>query len=426
MFLILLVATGAIWVSAFVWINQSTAQKMDRVLDARLAEAARMVSSLHSNDQIALESNPVLSDTTTGPYSRQLSCQIWRLDGTRVAGTSNAPAEELAAAEGFSTNTIDGEEWRVYSMVNKDLGVRVMIGDSMSMRKQLIRDVRRGLIVPALAILPVLAGLIWIGLGSGLRPLRRLAGDLAARDAEDLRPIDRAVPQELAPIQIAMNELFQRVEATRERERNFTAFAAHELKTPLAGLKTQAQIAVRGDDAQRLRALQHIQTSVARTDRLVRQLLEMAAVDARHEREDKTTLRQIVDDCIHMTGSLAQAKGVEVEVSMGDYTALYDRQLLGAAIRNLLENAIQASPEGSTVIMRAGANLVEVEDQGPGISSADRARISERFFRGQNTWNGGSGLGLAIVQAAMERLSGRLEFRAKADRGEIAALHLAP
>ncbi|WP_435169715.1 ATP-binding protein [Falsirhodobacter sp. 1013] len=426
MFLILMAATVAVWASGFVWIHQSTAAKMDRVLDARLAEAARMVSTLVTDERVPVESAVALSAAEDHPYSRQLSCQIWKLDGTPVAGSSAAPQERLAATEGFSMNTVEGVEWRVYSMVNADRGVRVMVGDSMAMREKLIEDVTRGLILPALAVLPVLAGLIWIGLGRGLRPLRRMAVDLAARDAEDLRPLDRRLPAELSPIQSAMNDLFRRVEETRERERSFTAFAAHELKTPLAGLKTQAQIASRGDEVQRRRALQQIEASVARTDRLVRQLLEMAAVDAREAGQDRATLRQIVADCVQSTEVLARAQDVRVQVQVEGDDMQYDRLLLGAAVRNLLENAIQASPEGASVNIRGNPCIIEVSDFGAGIRTEDRPHLTQRFFRGQGAAAGGSGLGLAIVQTAMQRLNGQLELKSGSGRGSTFSLHLSP
>lgn len=426
MFLILLAATVAVWASGFVWIHQSTAAKMDRVLDARLAEAARMVSTLVTDARVPVDAAVALPLAADHPYSRQLSCQVWRLDGTPVAGSSAAPQDQLAATEGFSTNTVDGVEWRVYSMVNPERGVRVMVGDSLNMRDRLIRDVTRGLILPALAVLPVLAGLIWLGLGRGLRPLRRMAGDLAARDAEDLRPLARRLPEELSPIQTAMNDLFRRVEEARERERSFTAFAAHELKTPLAGLKTQAQIASRGDDAQRRHALRQIESSVARTDRLVRQLLEMAAVDAREAGQDRATLAQIVSDCVQATEMLARSRNVDVQVRVVGDGAQHDRLLLGAALRNLLENAIQASPTGGTVTIGGDGRTIRVEDAGDGIPEEDRLRLTERFARGQGAAAGGSGLGLAIVTTAMQRLNGRVEFATGPERGLVAALHLAP
>lgn len=423
MFLILLAATCVIWLSAFAWIHQSTAAKVDRVLDARLAEAARMVSSLISDRRIDVDTALAMAtptETVKG-YSRQLSCQIWQVDGVQLAGSAFAPQGQLAQSDGFGTNTVDGVEWRVFSVMNAERGVRVMIGDSMAIRQRLISDVTRGLILPSLVILPVLAAMIWLGLSGGLRPLRRLAGDLSARDAEELRPLNRRLPPELSPIQSSMNDLFARVEAARERERSFTAFAAHELKTPLAGLKTQAQVAMRGNEDQRARALSQIETSVDRTDRLVRQLLDLAAVDARPTNEDHVPLSLILRDCVQMTDALARTHGVIVTVDVQTDTPK-DPLLLGAALRNVLENAIHASPSGSTVAIRADTHQIEVIDSGPGIHPQDRTRITERFFRGSLPKSGGSGLGLAIAKTAMEKLGGQLQLSLATDGGEIAVL----
>src|SRR5690606_33373767 len=177
---------------------------------------------------------------------------------------------------------IDGERWRVYAVVNPSLGVRVLVGDSLEIRERLIGDVIKGLLLPAIVIFPVLAALIWLSVGRGLAPLTRIAEGLAGRSALELHPVeDGSVPREVRPVIRAMNSLFGRVAEARDRERSFTAYAAHELKTPLAGLKTQAQIALRTDDPNVKRdALSHISTSVDRTSRMVRQLIDLAAVDA--------------------------------------------------------------------------------------------------------------------------------------------------
>src|SRR5690606_11212824 len=146
----------------------------------------------------------------------------------------------------------------------------------------LVNDVIRGLLLPAMLILPVLAGLIWLSVRKGLAPLNRVANDLEARSASDLSPIDNVeTAREIVPVLQSLNGLFARVANLRERERNFTTFAAHELRTPLAGLKTQAQVALASEDrAIRDQALRQIVVGVDRTGRLVRQLLDMSAIEA--------------------------------------------------------------------------------------------------------------------------------------------------
>lgn len=433
LFAILLAATGVVWLSAFVWIQQSTRAEVERVLDARLAEAGQMVSSLISDQRIDLASaaSAVVAappSTLTQGYSHRLSCQIWSLDGQLVGQSSSAPVDKLTQTDsGFSTDIVDGEVWRVYSVVNEQLGVRVMVGDSQTVRDRLVRDVTTGLVVPAVLILPFLAALIWLSLRGGLLPLERLAKGLTRRKASDLAPMPVVgLPDEIRPVAQALNGLFDRVTAAREREQAFTAFAAHELKTPLAGINTHAQIAlIAQDDATRRRALDRIQQGVAQTDRLVRQLLTMAQVDSTDIIDNvlidvDATVRRVVEDL----AGLASLHGVAVAVQFGTQAFLNsDDVLLSLALRNLLENAIVASPRDSVVEIRIDRTGTELRlcilDRGPGIADADRQRIMNRFVRGRDAAHGGSGLGLAIVKAAIEHLGGELSFWARDGGGEV-------
>ncbi len=164
-------------------------------------------------------------------------------------------------------------------------GVRVMVGDRLGLRERLVTDLIMGLVTPALLVVPFLGMLIWASLGRGLRPLRLMARDLAGRDADDMSAIDAGrAPAEVRPLADALNGLSLKVEAARRHEREVTAFAAHELRTPLAGLKTQAQVAMATTDPDVAKAaLRQILAAVDRTTRLVRQLLDAARLDAAGE-----------------------------------------------------------------------------------------------------------------------------------------------
>ncbi|MFP4044201.1 MAG: ATP-binding protein [Rhodosalinus sp.] len=443
LFLILMAATGAVWLSAVLWIQHSTRAEVERVLDARLAEAARMVSSLIEDRRIdvarvadAVADGPEGLRTAASDYSHQLSCQIWSLDGVLAGRSSGAPDARLTGAgegEGFSTTTVDGERWRVFAMSNPELGVQVMVGDRMQVRERLVADVTTGLVLPALLIFPALAGLIWLSVGRGLKPLNQMAIALAARPASDLSPLPEApLVREIRPVGAALNGLFRRVEAARERERSFTLFAAHELKTPLAGLRAQAQVAAMApDEATRARALDRIGQSVQSTDRVVRQLLDLARVDAEVPTGNGPTqsatdlARDVMDDL----QPAAARRRVEIVADLEAPEAPRfgsDAFLFVVALRNLVENAILASPEEGKVeifLTRSGGEWqCTVADRGPGIAEQDRARVTERFYRGRQPSPGGSGLGLAIVAAAMERLGGVLCLEPREGGGETATL----
>ena len=419
LFLILTLATSAIWLSAVLWINGSTRAQVERVLDARLAESANMVSSLISDQRIAVAGGPpaTISMPVDPDYSRQLSCQIWSLRGDLVGASSGAPGAQLAVEEGFSTTMIDGVPWRVYAVHNDALGVRVMVGDRMQVRDRLVGDVVAGLLWPVAVIFPALALLIWISVGRGLVPLAQLEAALRARSPDDLQPLpDTRDPREIRPVRRALNSLFGRLDHVRRTERDFIAFAAHELKTPLAGLRMQAQIAQRATDpATRDRALAAIATSVDRSNRMVRQLLDLAAIDHEVTPAEELDPATLLADIAEGADLQAVDARVHLLTRSQDAPSFHaPRVLIHSALRNLVENAIQHSPSGGSVTLtasaRSGRLRFTVTDQGPGIAPQDHARVTERFWRGARTMTQGSGLGLSITDAAVARMGGSLHF----------------
>lgn len=432
---ILIASTGLIWLFAVAWIYISTQAEVERVLDARLTEAARMVNSLLAERKVEMalatdtaDDAPVQFQFEDASYERQLSCQIWSLDGKLIGRSEHAPSGQLTQSEsGFSQSVINGETWRVYSIENASLGVRVMVGDSIAVRDRLVGDVVKGLAIPAILILPFLAGAIWISVRRGMRPLNDMATALSSRAANDLQPLpQQSLPDEIVPAVHALNGLFQRVQEAREREKNFTTFAAHELKTPLAGLKTQAQVALASQDGDvHENALRQIAAGVDRTSRLVRQLLDLSSVEASDRAPNASSIR--IADIVRRIAADMPSENARISIG-GDLEASQstDAVLLTLAIRNLIENALLHSQGTVQVGIAQDAHhlRLSVEDDGPGISEDELPRVTERFFRGRSKSPTGSGLGLAIVKEAASRLDGRLIFENRLPSGLQATLEL--
>ncbi|HEV7310069.1 ATP-binding protein [Ensifer sp.] len=443
LFVILLLTTGLLWLSATVWIFLSTRTEVERVLDARLMEAARMVNSLIvSQDMMKDEGEsdrpaqsamriPVLDHPH---YDRQLSCQIWSLDGTLIGKSDSAPDATLAAhATGFSETVINGESWRVFAVENASLGVRVLVGDNLRIRDRLVNDLVKGLLFPALLIIPLLAVLIWLCVGRGLAPLRKLAGDLAAREASDLHAIeDLGTTREISPVLKSLNGLFTRVAGAREREQNFIAFAAHELRTPLAGLKTQAQVALASDDsAIREKALGQIVAGVDRTGKLVRQLLDIASVEASEGGKAVGSFNvgeMLASLAAELRSPRTEAAEIQIAAQLFDLRVALEPGLFRLAARNLLENALNHSPPEAPIrclIERQATNLViAIDDAGPGIPEDEIRHVTERFFRGRHRVAAGSGLGLSIVECALDRAGAELQLHNRTEGGLSARIVL--
>lgn len=423
--LILLVTTGAAWLSAAGWIYFSAQAQVEQVLDARLREAARMVDSLLTDERIeiasatqALQEAGVERDWEPEDYSRQLSCQIWSLSGEMVGRSEAAPRQRLAGdGDGFSQTIIDGETWRVYTVLNANRGVQVMVGDNLKIRQSLVNGVMMGTLLPMTLMLPIGALLIWLSVRSGLAPLERTAKALSARRADDLQPIgDGNGPAELRPMLHALDGLFARVEAAREREKSFTAFAAHELKTPLAGVKTQAQIALASKDPEiTARALAQIAGGVDRSSRLVSQLLDLAAADASENELMPTNsdLGRALEEAMRAVEPLRQKRDVDFALA-GDHSAgiACNEALATTALKNVLENALLHSSAGGRIAIdvyrRDDQVSVALADEGPGMNEDEIAHATERFFRGHGQPAAGTGLGLAIVETVLKRAGGAL------------------
>jgi two-component system sensor histidine kinase QseC len=436
LFLILVAATGLIWLFAIGWIYVGTRQEVESVLDARLQEAARMVVSLGTSKSVATLSAEMELGATAGTliYERQLACQIWSLDGRLVARSQGAPASSLGGSQtGFSDRRIEGEIWRVFTLEDADRGLRVLVGDRLGVREHLVTDIIKGLLAPTLLIVPLLGLLIWTSLNRGLRPLRRLALELQQRRADDMSPVENGrAPAEILPMMDALNALFAKVENARRHEREVTAFAAHELRTPLAGLRTQAQVAIgTSDPAVRHSALRQIMFAVDRTARLVRQLLDIASLDALQTpgHDARLNAGAIIDEII---GAQPAREGLRVEVDpmLNWITLTANSELPTLALRNLFENAVQHTTHPGLVRWslerRPGDIIVVIEDEGPGIPTDELPLVTRRFFRGRHKSPSGSGLGLAIAELALSANGARLNLVNRSDRSGLRAEVILP
>lgn len=423
LFAILALVTALVWGGAVIWVEIQTRHEVQRVLDRRLMESARLVSSMMRPGSLSPVANQDVGRPLTA-YERQLACQIWSMQGELIARSRSAPTEMLADGEdGFSERVIDGERWRVYTVHMPESGYRVMVGDNLAIREHLVGSVVTGLLAPAVLGLLALGVLIWWSVGAGLRPIQQMTRTLASRQADDLTPIDVAPGgKDLQPFALALNDLIARVSEARRRETEFTAAAAHELRTPLAGLRVQAQIAASTkDEGVRKHALEQIQTSVDRTARLVTGLLALA-------REDEAAIEADDRRWIDLRALFASDADARLETPDQAFRIHVQSDRFEAAAANLLANArVMARSRIRIAVEGQGDDAVlVVEDDGPGVSAADLERLGRRFFRTSDAPVGGSGLGLSIVLSTMKAHGGAVRFTPSALGGLRVELHGLP
>lgn len=404
----LLAATLLAWGVAIFFSHRDTQHELNEVLDAYLAQSTSLlIAQLGPDvDEIDTEHAPALHR-----YSRKVAFQVWE-EGDRLRLHSVlAPNVHLSSQfDGFSDSVVAGERWRVFSAWDDEHRFLVQVGERAAVRDELARQVAQNLLRPLLLALPVLALIIWLGVSRGLQPLAALRRQVEARDPQNLSPLaEAAVPAEVAPLVEALNALFARVRLLLDNERRFTADAAHELRTPLAAIKTQAQVArAAASELERTRALDQVLAGCDRAAHLVEQLLTLARLEpGQLERRERCDLRRLAAAAIAEMAPSAVAKGVDVQLLEGETVDVEGAPgLLRILMRNLIDNAIRYSPSTSTVRIAVGAAdgaaVFSVSDQGPGIPAASRDLVWDRFHRVLGTGETGSGLGLSIVKRIAE------------------------
>lgn len=296
-------------------------------------------------------------------------------------------------------------------------------------REEIAETLGEALFWPLAAALPALALAIWIGVGAGLRPLAALRRELGHRGPGDLAPLEPGrLPAEIAPLIEELNRLFVRIGEALERERQLTADAAHELRTPLAVLSTQAQVARRASsDAARNEALDALVAGSERAARLIEQMLTLARLESgRSDGEPQTLeLRVLARAALADVAPFAHGKDIDLELEAGPDVALPGHPgLLGILLRNLVDNAVRYTPAGGSVRVAVSAGgsaaRLEVSDNGPGVPPQELGRLGERFHRLAEAGESGSGLGLSIVLRIAELHRGRVRFAAATPRRGLA------
>jgi two-component system sensor histidine kinase TctE len=345
----------------------------------------------------------------------------------RLAWTTTlAPGVTPSALPGGEKRDLPGNAQTDTSAIasGTDLPRRILliqVAETLNKRNALANDVIKGVILPQLIILPVVILLVWFGLTRGLAPLHLLQRRIRDRDPNDRSPLlPGDAPAELAPLLASFNELLSRLDANTTAQKRFIAQAAHQMKTPLAGLRMQAEIALRHPVPPDVRrSLEQIATSSQQAARLVTQLLALARTEEAAPLRTLVTLdaATLCRDVVHDWARAAIDKAIDLGYEGPDNSVMIVGQplLLREMLTNLIDNAIRYTPTGGRVTVRLHPSadgdtptLIDVEDDGPGIPVGERSRVVERFYRILGREGDGSGLGLAIVQEIVAMHEGTL------------------
>ena len=377
-------------------------EQLDDIFDYHLRQIALSLSDRALARAAAARAGPEMD----------FAIQIWDEEGVRLY--LSRPDAPLPPAAELGYSMVDGPDgrWRVYATAIG--GEVIQVGQPERVRSDLAAAAASRSLLPLLVLVPLMAFLVWKIVGRGLAPLDRLAAAAASRSATVLEPFAEAgVPVEALPLVRSLNDLLARLHLALAAQRAFVADAAHELRTPLAALHLQLQLAEQAPEgADRAAALGELAAGLERSTHLVAQLLTLARLDPEtpHAVAPRpVALAELVRQAVADHAVLAEAKGVDLGATQTAAEAVVeaDDTALRTLLAGLVDNAVRYTPAGGRVDVAAGMGPVgpflEVIDTGPGIPAAERQRVFDRFYRVAGSGAPGSGLGLAIVKAIAER-----------------------
>jgi two-component system, OmpR family, sensor histidine kinase QseC len=415
---------GAAWVVFLILgflvyraVAGSTAAQFDEMLQQQAVLALRYADHEYGEgDSVVPRSGA--ANARAMPF--EVVYQINTRAGQLLYRSAGSPSAPLAVGNepGYSNAVLDDRSWRVYSLSSASTPLVIHMAEPLENREAALSRTLRAVALPLLSALVLLTALIVVVTERAFRPVRRIAADLAGRGADDLSAVNTAaMPVETHALGVALNGLLARQAEVLARERRFTADAAHELRTPLAALRAQAQVAARATTpAERRRALEKLQANIDRTTHLVSQLLSLVRLEpgSSFVGGQVTQAQVVVDLVLEDLAQPAREKQVEITISGRLQRLPGSPEVLYLLIRNLLENSIRHVGERGRIALEVTAHpqftVLSISDNGPGIPSAQRSRAFERFYRIPGGPSGGSGLGLSIVGRVVELLGGDIEL----------------
>ncbi|MDH2916053.1 MAG: ATP-binding protein [Gallionella sp.] len=430
----LLVSLYLLWIVStivgyFATINYAN-QPYDLVLLQRANEVASLLKLGTGHEQLDVE--PSLPDGTDPGMPDRVVYTVTDSEGRKLAGNGNTlrPLSYRRGRPGplFSNGEREGQKTRMVSLTFPSNGklLQLHVSETTQQRQALIRGILANIVIPQLLLTLIALAVVWYGLKQGLRPLDRLRHEVVNRKRDDLSQLDGSqAPAEVRPLIDAVNDLLERLKQVMAAQQRFVADAAHQLRTPFAGLKTQSELALRTNDAeQKQRALQHILNNTRHGIRLVNQLLVLA----RNEPGGQSTqnfveinLNQLAQECTVTWVQMALEKNIDLgfENSIDLLKVWGDATSLIEMLNNLIDNAVRYTPNGGHITVgvtakEKGAELY-VEDNGPGIDPQHRERVFERFYRILGSGQSGSGIGLAIVAEVAKRHGAELSLDSGSD-----------
>jgi len=351
-------------------------------------------------------------------YAEARMLRIWKSGKIMMFSSTALPESVAQRAAGFSQVEYQQEKWRIYTLAIPQTSISIEVGEKKSLRDSLVAYILLDLAFPLVILVPIIGFLIWLGIGSGIGTVRTLVQQIRNRSPEDLSSISvEKLPRDLSPLGQSINQLLSKLDHSLTAERRFSDYAAHQLRTPLAGLKLQLQMLAKAEDeTERNSLIGDLTQSTDRATHLVEQLLRAARVSHQPVNLKAVPLYHATASVIAEMASIAAEKQLDISLE-GHEEAIVraDEMLTKLMISNLMDNAIKYTPESGKIklnVLPQGALwCLSISDTGPGISESEREAVFHRFYRADNAVTDGAGLGLAIVGDIIDRMSGKITLK---------------
>ncbi|KRH78107.1 sensor protein QseC [Ferrovum sp. JA12] len=409
---LLIALLSSAWLVTALLTRYETGDEIDTIFDAEITQAAHILLGMARHAKEEIIEHGINNNDGSQPYAQTMLYQVWDSHGI-VMRSLHAPEQPLNQGHqlGFQEINYLNQKWRLLNLWDENHVFHIVIAEPLVTRAKLARHITYQILLPTLTFFPFLGFLIWFTVRMGLTPLQKLRQAILQRNASRLEAIPlAAVPEEVLPLAVSINDLLNRLKRSLDSEKQFTGNAAHELRTPLAAIKTQAQVAMRADNLEdRMHALQQVIQGTERSTHLIEQLLILARVDPdnAHNEMTQVDLSQIAHKVTAELMNYAHQRRIHVESDLDHHlTVIGNPWQLEIVLRNLIDNALRYAPQPSTiqVLLRTVKGKIELSviDQGKGIGIAEQEKIFNRFYRLDGTVEQGSGLGLSIVKRILE------------------------
>lgn len=404
----------------------NTKKEIQEVLDANMAKNSKLVLALIYHELEEGEKNGFLNDFEENinqkilhEYENKIHIQVWQ--GSNLIYASNHNFEmQKPQQEGFCDIKIENENWRSFVLKDAQVQVAVVILEKYQIRNSLTWKILASPFIP-LAISSLVILLIWLFIDKKIGALNLLSRKIAHLSAAKLQKVDLDAPFEIKPLLDSLNDLIARLSTSIEAERRFTDYAAHELRTPLAVIKTHVQLLIKdkskiNDDEY----LGDLENSLERMIYLVNQILILSRLEAENVKieKEKFFLSQIINNEIALQEKAISDKKLKVNFVIKNEIQYFANKLyIEIMLRNLIDNAIKYSAEAGAIEIdlsfEAGQIIFKISNEGKYIEERRQEKLFDVFYRVDNSGVAGCGLGLAITKKIITLFSGNIEFSSK-------------